>query len=64
MSQDEFDNSVLTISELQDEVDDGDEDEYEYEDGDEQKWEHLFREAVWHVKQFQDNFFPLTESSK
>ncbi len=37
---------------------------YEYEDGDEQKWEHIFREAVWHVKQFQDKFFPLTENSK
>ena len=32
---------------------------YPYEEGDEEKWEEIFRESVWHVKQFQDKFFPI-----
>jgi 3-hydroxybutyryl-CoA dehydrogenase len=34
---------------------------YSYEAGDREKWEERFRESVWHVKQFQDKYFPLED---
>jgi len=34
---------------------------YQYAAGDREKWEELFRESVWHVKQFQDKHFPIED---
>lgn len=34
---------------------------YQYKAGDREKWEDLFRESVWHTKQFQDKHFPLED---
>ncbi len=35
---------------------------YQYTDEDKEKWKELFREHVWHVKDFQDKHFPHSSS--